>query len=554
MKKKQMSKIASIVLAASLMASGLVGCGSKAEPSDTDTSTATDEVSAVAETSEEEAFVDTGSGELDTELHYAVNAEPQSIDISRNTAIISRMIMKGTVFETLYTMDENYTPVPELAESVDVSEDASEYVFHLRTGVKFHNGEEMTADDVVASMNKWIDSFSTAQDLIGDARFVKTDDTTVTLTMDHSCATLPQLIADSLQVAIILPASIVESGLDEEGMLKEDSFIGTGPYKFVEWKSNQYIHLTKFEEYSPYGVQGEASGWSGYKEANIPDLYFEFVTDASTRVAGIQTGEYDLAYNLPQDSYEALKANEDINLTLEQSGYIGLIFNKKAGLGADETFRQACAAAIDMDKVLTAAYGSSDFYTLNSSYVFKSSAWYSGAGDDRYNTKDLDKCHELLESCGYNGETFTLLVTTDYQDMYNAGVSIAQQLNEAGITTELLPVDWSTLFEYRADENKYTAFITTFSCPAVPSIFICYSESWAGWTSDENIKQLCSDINSATSTEDAMAKWEELQDYSWNYIPLIKLGDYSYLEASSTKLTGVTYFEGPVVWNAVLYK
>ena len=65
---------------------------------------------------------------------------------------------------------------------------------------------------------------------------------------------------------------------------------------------------------------------------------------------------------------------------------------------------------------------------------------------------------------------------------------------------------------------------------------------------------MCAEINSATSREEAYAKWEELQDYSWDYIPLIKIGDYSYLEGSSTKLTGVDYFEGPVIWNAVLYK
>ena len=537
-------RILAMILAAGMVMTSLAGCGQANSNGSGG--------SADSGIGESDPVVNTGTGELDTELHYAVNAEPQSMDISRNTAIISRMIMKGTVFEELLTMDENYTPTPELCERYEVNADATQYTFYLRKGVKFHNGQEMTADDVVASMNKWIDSFSTARDLVGSARFEKTDDSTVVIKLASSCATLPELIADGLQVAVIVPKSIIESGLDDDGMMKE--LIGTGPYKFVEWKSNQYIHLTKFDEYSPYGEKGKASGWWGYKEAGIRDIYYEFVADAATRVAGIQTGEYDLAYNLPQDSYLELKNNPDVNLKLEDSGYIGCIFNKKAGLGANETFRQACAYALDMEAILTVAYGSSEFFTLNSSYVFKSSSWYSGKGDDRYNTKDLDKCHELLKEMGYNGETFTLLVTTDYQDMYNTGVAIAQQLNEAGINTELLPVDWSTLFEYRADENKYTAFITTFSSPAAPSIFIGFSPSWAGWTTDEKIIEMCAEINSATSREEAYAKWEELQDYSWDYIPLIKIGDYSYLEGSSTKLTGVDYFEGPVIWNAVLYK
>ena len=87
--------------------------------------------------------------------------------------------------------------------------------------------------------------------------------------------------------------------------LMESRYIGTGPYKFQEWKQDQYIHLVRNDDY--YQVADtDPSGFDGRKEAPTQNLYFHFVTDHSTRIAGVKTGQYDVADSIPIESYDEL--------------------------------------------------------------------------------------------------------------------------------------------------------------------------------------------------------------------------------------------------------
>ncbi|MDO4313013.1 MAG: ABC transporter substrate-binding protein, partial [Eubacteriales bacterium] len=120
-----------------------------------------------------------------SELHVAIAANPPSLDPpSVNSNIVGGIGVH--VYESLFAMNENYEPTPVLAESYEVSEDGMEYTIKLREGVKFHNGEEMTADDVVASMNRWLEVSAKANTLIGGSVFEKVDDYTVTLTVNQA--------------------------------------------------------------------------------------------------------------------------------------------------------------------------------------------------------------------------------------------------------------------------------------------------------------------------------------------------------------------------------
>lgn len=122
-------------------------------------------------------------------IHYAVSQEAPSLDLMKNSSLIARTICNGTVFEKLVTLNSQSEPVPELAESVDVNADSTEFIFHLRKGVKFHDGSEMTSKDVVASMNRWFDSFSTAANVVNGARFEAVDDYTCKISLSSPCVT-----------------------------------------------------------------------------------------------------------------------------------------------------------------------------------------------------------------------------------------------------------------------------------------------------------------------------------------------------------------------------
>ncbi|RKJ33698.1 ABC transporter substrate-binding protein, partial [Butyricicoccus sp. 1XD8-22] len=330
-------------------------------------------------------------------LQVAYNAQPPTLDPLMTTAVAARDVARN-IFESLVTLDADSKVVPMLAESFEQSEDGKTITFKLRQGVKFHNGDELTADDVIASMEYWRTTASLGKAYFTDATFEKVDETTVRLVMPENLFIALYLLADPSQIALITTEEAI-AGTSAEGL---NEFIGTGPYKFVEWKSDQYIHLQKFNEY--VAVDTPASGLSGKKEPKYENIYFQFVTDASTRLAGIQTGEYDVANAIPFDNVEQLNALDNITISIDHNGFNAVVFNKREGIFADQKARQAINAALDQESILTAAFSNPQFYELEHGLMIKEQTdWYSEAGADQYNQKDTDKAKALLEEIGYNG-------------------------------------------------------------------------------------------------------------------------------------------------------
>src|SRR5699024_3248288 len=129
-----------------------------------------------------------------------------------------------------------------LADSVE-TEDNQTFNFKLRQGVKFHNDEEMMAEDVIASMERWQETSPLTGSIFDDATWEAEDDYTVTLTLSKPSALTLDTIATVKHAPAIMPKEIVESA-DAEGVTE---YVGTGPYKLVEWKQDQHIHLERFD-------------------------------------------------------------------------------------------------------------------------------------------------------------------------------------------------------------------------------------------------------------------------------------------------------------------
>ena len=203
------------------------------------------------------ASADTGAeqtaqtGNIKETLHVATAQQPPSLDCHKNSTSSVREMTRGLLYEQLVTLNANSEPVPELCESYEMTDDNKTVTFYLRKGVKFHDGSEMTADDVVTSMNRWINGFSTARAAVGeDAEFEKVDDYTVKITSDSSLLLFPTVIAGATQPAVITTAAACAN---EDGNGYMTDYIGTGPYKFAEWQQDQYIKFERFDDYVPYG-------------------------------------------------------------------------------------------------------------------------------------------------------------------------------------------------------------------------------------------------------------------------------------------------------------
>lgn len=478
-------------------------------------------------------------------LHFAFNAQPPTLDPTGTTATATRDVVRN-IFEQLVTFDSNMEVQPMLAESFEIDEENNTVTFHLRQGVLFHNGEEMKADDVVASMEKWAAESAQAKSFLAGVTFEEVDDYTVVAHLEKTGSLDMYIFADVTQIAAIMPKEVVEN-IGEDGLTE---YIGTGPYKFEEWKQDQYIKLVKFEDYQ--GLDTPSDGLTGKKEANVEEIYFHFVTDPSTRVAGLQSGEYHLGNFIPHDSAEQLKANENVELLPEINSFPGFVFNKKAGVFADIKARQAVAAALDLEEIMMAAYGSDEFYTLSHELALEhQTAWYTDAGKEYYNQKDLEKAKQLLAESSYNGEDVRILTSREYEDYYMFAVVAQEQLKEIGMNVVLDVFDWSTVLEKREDPSAYDMFISGWGVRPTPLQypFLDSRAEWPGWTNSEEIDRLIDEIQVTTDQEKVKELVAELQEEVWTYLPIIKPGNKLDLMAHRTEVSGFETLVGPILWN-----
>ncbi|RSK36512.1 ABC transporter substrate-binding protein [Bhargavaea beijingensis] len=474
-------------------------------------------------------------------LEVAYPTQPQTLDPHGTTAEATRDAAK-VIYEGLVTINENYEVIPQLADSFEVSDDNKKVTFKLREGVLFHNGEEMTSADVVASMQKWAKS----KPELGEHEWVAADDYTVELNLSNPSSLIMHFLADVGNLAAIMPKEVAESA-DATGA-KE--YIGTGPFQFVEWKQDEVIQFKKFEDY--VADEDATDGLGGKKEAFVDSINWRFVPDASTRVNGLMSGQYHFAHMLSYDSIPQVEGNPQVEVDVWPYGIEGLVFNKKEGLFTDVKARQAVNYALDMEVIMSSAFTGEDYYDLDPSLFLESQVdWYTDTGKENYNQKDVDKAKQLLEESGYNGEEIVILTSRDYEHHYNAAVATQQQLEEIGMNVKLDVYDWPTLLERRNDPSAYNIFYTGFSTTFTPHqfVFLDSATEWPGWTNNPDIDRLLDEINVAASQDEAKELYAQLQQLMWEDLPIINTGTNSRVSGYSKDLSGYTNLSGPNFWN-----
>ena len=295
-----------------------------------------------------------------------MQGEPPTLDPHWTTAVNTEVI-GGHIFEGLYTLDDSNQPIPMLAESHTVSRDGLTYTFKLRQGVPFHNGKELVADDVVASLGRWGKQSIYGKDLFNQVTSLKAlDKYTVEMTLKERTPVVLMNLAQTSSFAAIYPKEIAEKF---PPATKVTEFIGTGPYRFAEWKPDQFVRVVRFDGYK--GRTEKANGYGGVKQAYADEIRWVPVPDVASRVAQMETGELDYADDLSADAYDRLLKSPAARPVIGKLYlWIIMVLNKKEGLMTNQKLRQAMQAALDMESVMkVAAGGRAEFYRLGSSLV-----------------------------------------------------------------------------------------------------------------------------------------------------------------------------------------
>lgn len=476
----------------------------------------------------------------------ATIGEPPTLDPVGTTSDLVSIITQH-VFETLFTFDKDWKLTPLVAAALpQVSADGKTYTIPLRSGVTFHDGSTMTADDVAASLDHWLKASprgKTAAPLVEGV--AARDASTVVITLKEPFAPLTALLAMNNGAAAIVPKSVI----DGANPLK--SLVGTGPYKLLEHKPDQYIRLVKHDGYA--SPAGPASGYGGARSARIGELRFVPVPNAATRVAGVLSGQYQFADSLPAEMQGRFKGSATVKpIVVKPFGFPLMIMNTKTGVAANPQIRQAVLAALGPSDMLLAGFGDPAFFAAEGSIYSPGTPYYDEASAKPYKDNNPRKATELRKAAGYKGEPIRIMTSTQYDFLYKMSLVAQAQLQAAGFTVDLQVLDWATLLQRRSDDKAWDAFFTYHTFVPEPSLITVMNPAYPGWWDTPAKREALAAFNRETDTEARRKKWVEIQTLFYSEVPSIKVGDFYNLAAASTKLANYTPTPWPFFWNVDL--
>ena len=324
------------------------------------------------------------------------------------------------VFEGLVKAAPDGGVIPAVASDYTVSDDGLTYTFTLREGVKFHNGNAVTMEDVLYSLERCAGSENNGTPLISAFSNV-TDMKAVDET--HLTVTLQQA---SLEFINSMTAAIIPAG---SGATIATDPVGTGPFSYVSYTPQQSMVMKKFD-----GYWGEG--------AKLDQVTFRIITDVNTLVMGLKSGTLDMVIHLPNSVRSQVEGQFTVlqdTMKLVQALYL----NNDVKPFDDVRVRQAMYYAISVPEIIELVSNGDGVATGTSMYPAYTK-YFMPELADKYQ-QNLDKAKELLAEAGYpNGFSMTITVPSNYTQHVETAEVLMQQLSQVGITAQLNPIEWES--------------------------------------------------------------------------------------------------------------
>ena len=487
-------------------------------------------------------------------INVAVVSQPPTLDWTSSTSTITYEVA-WNIFEQLFALDKNSTPKPMLASGYTVSKNGLTYLITLRKNVNFQNGQHMTSADVIASIERW-ESVSSVGETVAPhvASITPVGEYQVEIKMSSPFSPLIADLAAPAQACIIIPASIAKAA--GTNPLTNSQIIGTGPYKLTKNLVGQEIELTRWSGYSPLPKSDNWGGLAGYKAAYPTHLVYDVVPSPATRISGLLTGQFQLADTLTSQDYSQLTTSSTAApLLLPPSNQLMIVFNKKEAPFDSLKMREAINLVTNKPAVAAAAFGPKQFWTLSDAmFLPTQKGLYTTVGQKQYDAYNPKEAKKLIVAAGYNlSRPIRILVTQTYPYMYNAGVALAQELNQIGVKTQVLSYDWPTDLATRKNPKAWDIFITGFSPLFDPTQVLWISPTYNGWYNSPQMQTLLADWAGTSSATAKATLMNQIQQLEWTQLPIVKIADERVLNGESKTLHGYQTIAGDdILWNAWL--
>jgi peptide/nickel transport system substrate-binding protein len=493
-------------------------------------------------------------------LRFVPHADLTVTDPMVTTAYVTRN-HAHLVWDTLYGVDEQLSPHPQLAEGHSTEDNGLSWTFTLRQGPVFHDGTPVRAADAVASVKRWALRDALGQELARRWDAIEAlDDRRFRIRLKRPFAPMLDALAKpSSYACFVMPERL--ANLPPTQPIPE--LVGSGPYRFVanERVVGSRVVYQKFDGYVPR--QGAASFTAGPKIAHIERIEWHVLPDAATAAAALQNNEIDWWEQPSVDLLPVLRRNRNVNVdVVEITGLSGIFrFNHLHPPFDNPAIRRALLPAISQADYMQAVAGTDPQLWRDNVGIFTpGTAMASTAGlEPLAGPRDPAAARAALAAAGYRGEPVLFMHATDIHSLNAVSQVSVAMLRAVGMNVEVATSDWGTVVQRRAKKEPpaqggWNAFCTFFagvdsSNPGVHGqIRGNGQDAWFGWPTAPRIEELRDQWFDAPSVQAQQQIAAELQRQFMQDLPYIPIGMYFQATAHRRNVTGL--LKGlPLNWN-----
>ncbi len=446
------------------------------------------------------------------------------------------------MYDTLYGIDANFVPQPQMVGKTDISADRKTYTMELRPGLKWHDGTPVTARDCVASLRRW-----QAKDGAGQHLFERVADTPVVdektfriVLKEPYGLLLDALAKTSTPLCVMMKAEIAAT--DPNTQITKH--IGSGPFKFIEaeYRPGSRVVYERNPDYVPRSEP--ASGIAGGKRVMLDRVIWDIMPDAQTAASALMAGEVDFFEVPPIDILPTLAAAPGVKIE---------VFNKLGNVGQvrlnhlhppfnNLSARKAAQLAINQEDIQRAAVGDNKYYrTCGSNFTCGSAMGVEDGSEALMLNATLaqrqERARALLKESGYDGKPIVLLHATNIHVMNQTMLVVAQNLRQVGFNVQLASTDWGAVVTRRSNQNApdqggWNVFYTWSGGNATSSPISLFAhaaigkKAWFGWPENPAIETMRNEWAAAPDLAARKAVASRINREMMAYVHDVKTGQW----------------------------
>ena len=478
----------------------------------------------------------------------AQQAQPPTLDGQVSSAQATRNVSLH-LWETLFARDEKANPQPDLATGVDISADGMTYKFELREA-RFHNGKMMTSADVKASLIRYGKVGASAYIMTPVEAIDTPNPRTVVVRLKQPSPGFIAGISSPRAPCAILPEE--EAGKEANKI----EFIGTGPFRFVEYRPDSHVSFERFDGYVQNTAYQGMDGFAGRKVTNVNRVTTRFMPEAGSRTAALQTNEVQVLEAIAVPAAQRLKA--DRNLSMHEMlpwAYQTLILNHAQPPMNNVYFRRAIQAALDLEEIM--AISTDGLYRMEHGWQHPGTTYFAGdVGKSLYNQKAPDKAKALLREANYKNEEVIFLGDSSFKNHQDTVVTAGEQLRAIGINVKNVIVDWPTAFAQRQKPDGWHAWALLMGIEPYEGPFNVVG-FFAGGPPAQHVRddvledcqrRLTTDLSEANRVKAV----SDFQARMYDQAIAIKCGDMGVVQATRSSVQGYRPYRIPRFWGITI--